>query len=177
MKTLLVSAILVLSGAMPAFASDIPAGELDALPDRYDGRELTVVGEVVGDYSTRGDTVWIQLNDDPYVSRPLLERERPSGTNTSVAVRLPIELFDRAAWGDPGRYRTRGPILRFTGVFHHNDPERGGETYVEAQAVQIVDPSRPIGENRSMAPLGIGILLVIFGGAVLGRTWIRQIPV
>lgn len=176
MRALLVAAFLVLTGALPALATDVPAGELDALPNRYDGRELTVVGEVVGDYSTRGEIVWIQLNDDPYVSGPLLERERPSGTNTSIAVRFPIELFDRAAWGDPGRYGTRGPILRFSGVFHHNDPDRGGETYVEAHAVQIVDPSRPVDEDRSMAPLGIGIVFALFGAVVLARTWIRRVP-
>lgn len=176
MRVLLVSVVLVLWSAMPALATDVPAGELDTNPDRYDGRELTVTGEVVGDYGVRAEAVWVQVNDDPYVSRPLLERDRPTGTNTSIAVRIPIELFDDAAWGAPGRYGTRGPILRFTGIFHHNDPDRGGETYVEVSAVELVDPARRIGDERSMAPLGIGIMLALAGALVLARTWIRKVP-
>ena len=156
MRAFVASVVLVLLGASPALATDIPAGELDANPDRYDGRELTVTGEVVGDYGVRADAVWVQLNDDPYVSRPLLERARPTGTNTSIAVRMPLELFDHVTWGDPGRYGTRGPILRFTGVFHHNDTDRGGETYVEASGVWPPSGSdscsRPSGRSPSRGP-------------------------
>ncbi|GIU92247.1 MAG: hypothetical protein KatS3mg011_1153 [Acidimicrobiia bacterium] len=153
-------------------APQVGVDGLDREPDRYDGRMVTIEGEAVGDYGRRGSEVWIQINDDPYRDAPLVETGLTRGPNRGIGVWMDVALFQPDRWGPPGRYGLRGPILRITGVFHHNDPERGGETYLEAVSVELVEGSRrtrtpgvsvpALAVGAGLAAVGIGTWSVLY---------------
>lgn len=166
----LVAIVWLIASALPAAATEVSAGELDAAPDGWNGLEVTVVGEVVGDYSVRRESVWVQLNDDPYVSEPLSESGRLQGTNVSVGVRLPSDLFSEA-WGPPGSYRVRGPVLAVTGVFRYADPSTGGETFVDAAVIELIEPALALEAPPSeMGLLLAAVVMMALGGGLWGRS-------
>jgi hypothetical protein len=167
--------VVVVSLALQAQADHVTVTELDLDPRRWTGAEVTVVGELVGDYSPRRRAVvWVQLNDDGYARAPLLETGERAGTNTGIGVRMPAELFDPEAWGPPGRFGMRGPIVEVTGTFHHNDPV-SGETFVEAREVVLVEPARPLEEPVPTTALALGAA-VLATGLALGLAAVRRRP-
>lgn len=153
----------LLAAVVATLLSVVPVSELDGEPDAWDGREVTVTGEVIGDYSVRGDVVWFQLNDDPYAAVPLGERNLPAGGNIGIGVRVPSELWD-PDWGGPGRYGVRGPIVEIKGRFLHNSPADQGETFIDGHTAVLVEPSRPIERPpASPVPAVVGVVLGAIG--------------
>ncbi|MDH3249761.1 MAG: hypothetical protein OEQ47_12400 [Acidimicrobiia bacterium] len=153
----------LLAAAVVAVLSVVPVSELDRDPDSWSGREVTVAGEIIGDYSVRGDVVWFQLNDDPYSAVPLEERDGPAGGNVGIGVRIPRELW-QPDWGGPGRYGVRGPIVEVTGTFLHNSPAEQGETFIDAHAASLVEAGRPIEQpSTSPGPAIVGVVLGAIG--------------
>jgi hypothetical protein len=148
--------------------SSVSVSQLDADPEAWDGQEVTVTGEIIGDYSTRGDVVWFQLNDDAYASTPLAESQELQGGNTGIGVRLPRPEWSES-WGDPGRYGQRGPIVEVTGTFLHNSANDQGETFIDGSGARLLEAARPI-SSPPASPLRavIGAVLAL-GGLVLYR--------
>lgn len=145
--------------ALPASA--ITTGELLDNPEFWDGRSVVVTGELVGDYGVRSNGVWVQLNDDPYAEHPLLEDGVLLGTNSGIGVLVPTELFDAESLGPAGRYRTRGPLVSITAVFRYNSPLRQGATFLEAEHVALLEPSRPLVDRAPTWPLPVGLVLLL----------------
>jgi hypothetical protein len=166
-------AVLVAVVSLALQADQVTVTDLDRDPRRWNGAEVTVVGELVGDYSPRRrGVVWVQLNDDAYARAPLLETGERAGANTGVGVRIPAELFDPEAWGPPGRFGRRGPIISVTGTFHHNDPV-SGETFVEAREIVLVEPARQVAEPVPIGRLVLGAATLTIG-FVLGLAAARR---
>ena len=122
----------------------VEVSTLLAQADTYDQQVVTIRGEIVGDYGDRGDVVWVQVNDDPYVDEPFAADGRLAGTNTGISVRLTGGV--PADFGPPGGHGVRGPIVEITGVFRDLDPDLGGLTFVEAVDVVLVSPARTFPE-------------------------------
>lgn len=147
-------------------STEVGLAQLEAEPSRYDGTVVSITGEIVGDYGIRADVVWFQLNDDPYAITPLEEGEL-RGQNSGIGVRIARGSFDES-WGEPGGYRVRGPLVKITGTFRHNEPVSGGETFIEASAVELIEPSRPIeAVSRSSTPAFIGGALLLAAAVLL----------
>lgn len=153
---------------------EVDAAELDAAPERYDGRTVVITGEVIGDYGIRADVVWIHVNTDIYASQPLQDRSDAVGSNQGIGVRYPRDLHD-ATWGEPGSYGTQGPILRVEGVFHYNDTATSGETFVEATSIELVQASRTGVVRESETGIWIAaILSAVTGIALYASAWLRR---
>lgn len=172
MKRLAIPAlVIVLSGfAMPAVASehavDVEANQLLSNPDEWDGRQVAVTGELVGDYSPRDDGVWVQLNDDSFVGSPIGAGGTPETTNTGIGARIPTDVFDRIE-GPPGRYGRIGPIVRLEGIFRHSDAELQGETYLAVDAATTITPARDLPAPGPDVWLAVGLALLSISGFVL----------
>lgn len=161
-------AIMVM--ASPAGATEVEVATLDAEAEAWDGQRVTVDGEIVGEYSIRDGEIWVQLNDDGYVDEPLIENGSLQGGNIGMGVRIPEEAFP-GTYGAPGGYHTRGPIVEVTGVFRYADPGTGGDTFIDASSVTVVEPSRPIEAPDAEPGLLIASVVMIAAGAALwGRS-------
>ena len=146
-----------------AAATEVGVADLMTAPEVFDGEEITLTGELVGDFQRRGEAVWVQLNDDPYVTAPLHDGGAPAGGNLGVAVRFPTRVFEAAGFTAPGGYRVRGPVVRVTGEWRFHDPERGGETYLAAAFFEVIERERPITQGGDWPVFLIGLALVIAG--------------
>jgi hypothetical protein len=168
------SLLLVLLVAVPATALapkpvEVRVGILLENPAAYASPgvpAITVQGELVGDFGIRDDgTVWTQLNDDGYADTPLLEGGRLFGFNRGIGVHIPEALWP--GFDSAGGYRVQGPVVRLSGEWRFRDPERGGESYLEVTAVEVLSGPVRLDEGVHWLPLGIGLGLLATAGAVL----------
>jgi len=164
MRRLFLLVTVLLATAVPAWAQTVtPVDELTDAGFLYDESEVTVEGELVGDFGVRSDgTVWTQLNDDSYAERPLRQTGTHGEGNTGIGVRIDGSLaFDL---DQPGGYRWQGPIVRLTGTWHYHDLDRGGESYLEVTSFDVLE-SPTLLEDPAFWPwwmVGIGLVLVAY---------------
>lgn len=176
MRRLLLLVMVLVAAAAPAWAQTVtPVNELTGAGARYDELQVTVEGELVGDFGKRNDgTVWAQLNDDSYAERPLRETGTHGEGNTGIGVRIDGSLgFDLE---QPGGYRWQGPIVQLTGIWHHHDLDRGGESYLEVTSFQVVQPARALTDPVFWPLWIVGIGLVLGAYYVYWRKNQETIP-
>jgi hypothetical protein len=148
---------LVPAGAFAA--EEVTVLEIVELASELGGEEVTVEGELVGDYGFRGDGwTWAQLNGDPYVFQPIREGGLPLGSNVGIGIRLPTELAE--GLDPPGGYRNRGPVVRVTGIWKYHDPERQGESYLEVESLSVREPGRQFDEEANWSVFVLGVVLL-----------------
>jgi hypothetical protein len=162
MRRLQLVVMTMLFFTVPGTAAAAEATTVSALiadSEAIAGSEVTVEGELVGDYGFRQDGwMWTQLNGDDYVHAPIVDGGEPTGGNTGVGVRMPFELGE--GLDPPGGYRNRGPIVRVTGVWKHHDPARQGESYLEATSLTVVEPGRLRYQDPQWTAMLVGLGLL-----------------
>jgi opacity protein-like surface antigen len=167
----LVVAIAVVMAA-PAVAGEVTVAELVADGAAYAGEEVVVIGELVGDYgSRRTGFTWTQLNGDSYISSPVADGGGLSGANIGIGLRIPTGLV--TGLDAPGRYRTVGPIVQVTGEWKYHDPDRQGESYLDAASIEIVEPGRALSEAPIWWMYGVGLVLLATTAALM-RLYTRR---
>jgi len=155
---LTVALATVVSSNTPT-ATEVTVSELLVSGVEWADQRITVEGELVGDYGFRPDGwMWTQLNGDAYGFRPLAETGEPVGGNSGIGVRMPHELAD--GLDPPGRYRTRGPIVRVTGIWRWHDPRRQGESHLEVESLVLVEPGRRLSDSPNWPAAVVGLALV-----------------
>lgn len=152
-----------------ARAETVSVADLETTPEAYDDRTVTLRGELVGDYGVRRDGIWVQLNDDPYVDAPLAETGGLAGGNVGLGVWLPLEHLDLLGRHAPGRYGRRGPVVEVTGTFRYHDPALGGETYLRAAGLTLIQPGRPLEAPPRRWPAAGGAALLALAAALAVR--------
>ncbi|MCP3973334.1 MAG: hypothetical protein GY720_02440 [bacterium] len=159
--------ILVMAAAAPALAADeVSADELLADPAAFDGVEVVLEGELIGDYGFRPDGwMWTQLNGDSYGSDPVAAGGALTGGNSGVGIRMP-EALGRPL-DAPGGYRQVGPIVAVTGQWRFHDPARGGESYLDVASLEVVAAGRAIDDPANGLVMAIGGLMLVLGLASL----------
>lgn len=153
----------VVLAAPTAFAADaelVPVTDLLDAGATYDNTMITVEGELVGDYGFRHDGfMWTQLNDDSYARYALVDGGPRTGANVGIGVRMPTALGEDLA--PVGGYRLEGPLVQLTGVWRHHDPERGGETYLDAASLVIIENGRRLEEGPDWVVFAVGAALIM----------------
>lgn len=168
LRLVVITTLFFIVPGTAAAAEGTTVSELIADSEAMSGLEVTVRGELVGDYGFRADGwMWTQLNGDDYVHAPIGEGGEPTGGNTGVGVRMPLELGE--GLDPPGGYRNRGPIVSVTGVWKHHDPARQGESYLGATSLTVVEPGRPINQDPQWTAMLVG-LGCLTGSLFLWRT-------
>lgn len=141
-------------GEPAAAAARVSIADLLAGAERFDGAEVRIAGEVVGDVMLRGDHGWINVSD---------------GTGV-IGVWVPASEV-RGLQG--GRYGLRGDVVEVTGTFRRADPRQGGETDVEGRTVIRLEAARPLPRPLDRRRLYAAGLLGAAGTA-LGALWWRR---
>jgi len=163
MKRIALLVALTLGLAVPAGAAEIEVSELLVAPESFDGLEITVRGELVGDFMRRGEVVWVQVNGDPYATEPLHTGGPLAGTNQGIAARFDAAAFDAAGFEEPGGYRVSGAVVEVTGVWRHHDPDRSGESYLDVVDFIVLERERRSPEKLPWEILVPGLVLVAIG--------------
>ena len=159
----LISMMLLACG--PALALNVDVSDLATDGEHFSGSEVTVIGELVGDYGERSDgSTWAQLNGDTYATSPVPEGGSLSGQNIAVGVRIPTGLT--AGLDAPGRYRTVGPIVEVVGVWKYHDSKRGGESYLDVSSLAVLEQGHAVHEDPDPYSYLIGVVLTLISGVV-----------
>ena len=166
---LLTVLMILLSGTPLAAAGQVvPVSDLLADGERFAGSEITIEGELVGDYGFRHDgSMWTQLNDDSYARDALVDGGPRAGANVGVGIRMPTSLGDGLA--PAGGYRLEGPLVQATGVWRYHDPERGGESYLNVSALTVIEDGRRLEEGPDWAVFAAGSLLLVVSSVMWWR--------
>lgn len=164
-RAVLLAAAVFLMPMSAVGAAEIPVSEVVEMAAELAGDELTVEGELVGDYGSRNDGfTWSQLNGDVYVDDPTAEGGTPIGANIGIGVRIPTNLM--ADLGPPGGYRNRGPVARLTGTWMYHDPQRQGESYLQVESLSVVEPGRRLDGGINWITSISGALLIVGAGTL-----------
>jgi hypothetical protein len=156
----------------PADAVTVSAAELLDNGERYSGQEVTVVGELIGDYGFRSDgTMWTQLNSDSYAIRPIVAGGPLRGANIGIGIRMPSDLADDL--DPPGQYRLVGPIVTVTGIWRYHDAQRHGETFLDVSALAVDTPGRNLSEHPNWGIYGAAFAFAAIAG-VAAVAYVRE---
>ncbi|HEY5578757.1 MAG TPA: hypothetical protein VIL12_03590 [Acidimicrobiia bacterium] len=177
MNRWLLCGALVVGSAMatnPASASEeLTVEQLLADPGAMAGQDISLEGELVGDYGARPDgSLWTQLNDDPYARHPTDEGGSLAGSNLGIAIAGPAALFENL--DPPGRHDRRGPLVRAQGTWVYHDPGRGGESYLDVRSLEPLEPGRELGRRFSSETLIAGLVLLAAAGMMAALLRRRQ---
>jgi hypothetical protein len=154
--------------AAPALGVDVTVVDLVADGAAYADAEITVSGELIGDYGNRRDgSTWTQLNGDSYGDEPIADGGALTGSNVGIGIRMPTELAE--GLDPPGRYRTVGPLVRVTGIWKYHDPARQGETYLDVAVLEAVRPGRILSEPPLWGAFAGGVVLLVIAGLAWWR--------
>jgi hypothetical protein len=145
-RAIFVLAVLpvVIAASLMAFSGTARAAEVVTTQDlidnmaQYDGQEVTISGEAIGDLMQRGDYGWITVNDDPYSVKSIEEGGSLEGvSNAGIGVWAPMnEIGDIHILGG---YKNKGDTVRVTGIFNRVCHEHGGDTDIHAESVVVIE--------------------------------------
>jgi len=156
---MLIAAALLASSRLSAAAPEdeaIPVDTLIAQARNYDGKEVVIVGELVGDIMARKEGCWLNILGKNNVAIGVMA-DRNIIRDVSIA----------------GDYYHHGDYLRVKGTMRRFAANLGGETCIIAKEVVIVRKGYPVAHSLSWKRLEAGIVLtgasIIFG--IIVRTY------
>lgn len=160
-------------GSAPALSAEVSVVDLVEQGARYGGTEVTVVGELIGDYGSRSDGfTWTQLNGDSYVASPILDGGELTGSDVGTGIRLPSRIIESPA--PPGGYSIVGPIVEVTGIWKYHDPQRLGETYLVVARLVVVERGRELSEQPNWLTYMVGAAMLVAARSLLWSYRKRQ---
>lgn len=140
--------------------------EIIADPEGFAGKQVTVVGELIGDYGERrSGALWTQLNEDSYALDPVALGGPLTGPNVGFGIR--ISKGDVPDLGHPGGFRWRGPLVEVTGVWVYHDPDRGGESYLDVARIDIIEDAEALPIDHAPVPALLGGVLLVSALGIL----------
>jgi opacity protein-like surface antigen len=165
----LLAAALLITVSAPALAAAgpvVPITDLVEHMKRFDGKEVTIIGQAIGERMVRGDYAWITLDDDPYSNRSIEEGAALIGmSNVSMSVWVLKPETDLISYY--GGYKNKGSRVRVTGVFHRACKEHGGDTDIHASSLEVLHQGHPFGHGFQYWKL----LVVIFLSIAIVLLW------
>ena len=119
--------ILLLSSATLVNASqqEVSINDLIENAKEYDGKEVVLEGEVIGDILDRGEDVWVNISD---------------GNNSAIGIYMSKELS--AVITTTGNYKTSGDRIRIAGIFQRACKDHGGDLDVHGSSVELVSKGK-----------------------------------
>ena len=129
--------------------------ELIEHADEFEGKEIIVEAEVIGDIMKRGSFTWINVLDE----------------TSSIGVWANNDKINQI--GMTGHYKQKGDIVKITGIFHDACLEHGGEADIHCLDMQVLQAGYKTKDSLSIHKLIITIFLILVAG-ILGYTYYRR---
>ncbi|MCM8830237.1 MAG: hypothetical protein NC824_04485 [Candidatus Omnitrophica bacterium] len=98
-----------------------PIRALFETPSLYDGKEVIIKGEVIGDIIRDGTDYWINIKDE----------------NGFIGVIINSSQKEKIRY--TGRYKMKGDIVKVSGVYHLHCPLHLGERDIHAEKFEIIE--------------------------------------
>ena len=133
--------------------------ELIELAAEFDGKIVQVTGEVIGDKLQRSGYVWLSVADE----------------YNAISVFASDDLARKINY--IGDYNHKGDIVQIQGQFFRSDPQVGGELYIRAYQIDVLDQGFVISYAVSPLKRALALFLFIFTvllGVLVGITSRRR---
>lgn len=144
-KTLILVLLLTFTLAFDVNAQSITdINNLIEKAKEYDGEEITIQGEVIGESMNRGNYTWINMND---------------GTN-AIGIWLDSSTAGEILFY--GNYKCKGDTVKVTGTFYRACKEHGGEADLHSSSFEIVKNGYEVKEQISPVKIIIAVILTLF---------------
>ena len=156
---LMISALPLFCGVAMA-AEEVTTQELVENMEKYDGQEVTITGEAIGDLMARDDYAWITVNDDAYSIKSIEEGGDFAGlSNYGIGVWAPRGKLEQIHV--LGGYKNKGDWVQVTGTFNRVCHEHGGDTDIHAKSVVVLEEGYPMSHPFQYTKLLVAIILAI----------------
>lgn len=109
----------------------------------FDGKEVIVQGEAIGEPMDRGDYSWVNIND---------------GTN---AIGIWLKNSEAEQILHYGNYKYKGDTIKITGTFNRACKEHGGEADIHNTAITIEEQGYKVERQLSSVKLIFAIVLIV----------------
>ena len=148
----LICALLVICLTASPVSADTAIGINDLIADgtTYDGTQVTVQGEALGEAMQRGDYSWVNISD---------------GTN---AIGIWMETEDARRITDYGNYKQIGDTIEVTGTFYSNCAQHGGDVDIHCTGMRVVSQGHPSSETVSGTKIAVAAILFLLVCALFG---------
>lgn len=124
----------------------ISIGELFEQPTLYDGKEVVIKGEVIGDIMRDGKSYWINIK----------ENDSCIGIVTDEIQKEQIRYS--------GKYNVRGDIVKVTGIYHMRCPKHYGERDIHTLKLEVLEYGYVISDrieiDRVITIIAMGIITI-----------------
>jgi hypothetical protein len=128
----------------------IPLNHLLQNKKEFDGHEITIKGEVIGDIMRRREGNWLNIDDNN------------EGIGTWV-LKGSLPKIDFV-----GGYSSKGDIHMIKGIFNRACPVHGGETDIHAFEIKRIQVGHPITHSISLKKLNWSFVLLILTISTIG---------
>jgi len=117
-KSLLVLVIFLLL-AQISFA--LTVSELIENAKQYDGEEIVIKGEAIGDIMKRGKNGWVNISDG----------------NNAIGIWAPMPILNQITF--LGSYKHKGDQVKVTGTFKEASEKHGGDMCIDAYDLTVTN--------------------------------------
>ncbi len=148
----LICALLVICLIASPVSADtaIAINDLISNGTTYDGTQVTVQGEALGEAMQRGDYSWVNISD---------------GTN-AIGIWMKTEDARRITYY--GDYKKIGDTIEVTGTFYLNCAQHGGDVDIHCTAMRIVSQGHLSSETISGTKIAIAAILFLLVCGLFG---------
>lgn len=149
-KTLII--IVFLAATVPVNVkaeSIVGINELIEDAKGYDGQEVTIQGEAIGESLERGNYTWVNVND---------------GTN-AIGIWLEKSKADKILYY--GDYDHKGDTVKIKGIFYKACKEHGGESDLHGYSLEIVEAGYQVKEQISSLKIIGAVILTIVASLIM----------
>jgi hypothetical protein len=122
----------------------IPVKSLIEQGVSYDGKTVSITGEVIGDILYRKDCVWINVLS-------------PEGT--AIGIKTTLNAIQKIQL--TGNYRQRGDTVSVSGVFYRFNRAELGETMILAKDINVLAPGQKTSVPVTIQKAGTALLLLL----------------
>ena len=147
---ILILAIAIFCPAIGYAQEIIPLNELVENGKAFDGKNVTVQGEALGEAMERGEYAWVNISDPTNIMGVWMKKEDAGK----------IAIF--------GDYKHKGDIIKVSGVFHRACAEHGGDMDIHSIAVGIAEQGYPVKEEVETRKIVVGVVLTLITLCVAG---------
>lgn len=136
---------------LPSFASTIsitPINDLILNAFSYDGKEVRVIGEVIGEAMERPGGVFLNINDN----------------GSCIGIFVSKELYSKLHITYFGNYKSIGDKVEVYGIFHKAWDKQKGEICIEAKNIKVLSLGHPRNitpSNSLLVMTGISIIFLL----------------
>ena len=147
---ILILAIAIFCPAIGYAQEIIPLNELVENGKAFDGKNVTVQGEALGEAMERGEYAWVNISDPTNIMGVWMKKE---------------DAEKIAFFGD---YNHKGDIIKVSGAFHRACAEHGGDMDIHGIAVEIAEQGYPVKEEVETRKIVVGVVLTLIALCIAG---------